>query len=103
MCEPLVLTLDFGDVDYLQPLLLVLTGWLQYGDASTNIALSQGAAPVVPPTLEALLPCAVPGVRRACPLWSGLVREVNRQTPGFELICRPPNGLRSSRKSTGGH
>jgi hypothetical protein len=35
-------------------LVLALTGWLQYGDASVNIASSQNAAlPMIPPTLEA--------------------------------------------------
>jgi len=53
--EPLELTLDFGELDRRRPLVLALTGWLQYGDASTNIALSQGAAEVIPPRLEAEL------------------------------------------------
>jgi Tfp pilus assembly protein PilF len=56
MCHPLVLTLDFGPWDGLmeKPLVLALTGWLQYGDASANVAASQNASlPVVPPKLEA--------------------------------------------------
>ncbi len=54
MCHPASLTLDFGAIDATQPLVLALTGWLQYGDASTNIALSQNhALTVIPPTLEA--------------------------------------------------
>ena len=53
MTRPLSMIFDFGPLDVSRPLLLVLTGWLQYGDASTNIALSQGAAPVLPPRLEA--------------------------------------------------
>ena len=58
MTEPLALTLDFGPLDGPRyergrPV-LALTGWLQYGDASTNIALSQNRAlTIVPPTLEA--------------------------------------------------
>jgi hypothetical protein len=52
-CEPLALTLDFGPLDTTGPLVLALTGWIQYGDASANIAASQNATlPVIPPTLE---------------------------------------------------
>ncbi|MCP4202199.1 MAG: tetratricopeptide repeat protein [bacterium] len=52
--RPLALDLDFGNLDTERPLVLALTGWLQYGDASTNIALSQGSpAKVIPPRLEA--------------------------------------------------
>jgi hypothetical protein len=48
------LTLDFGPLDAQAPLALVLTGWLQYGDASTNIALSQNPTiQVIPPRLYA--------------------------------------------------
>jgi hypothetical protein len=55
MTRPLALELHFGPLDVSRPLVLALTGWLQYGDASTNIALSQGPAErVVPPRLEAL-------------------------------------------------
>jgi Flp pilus assembly protein TadD len=51
--EPLALTLDFGPLDRRRPLVLALTGWLQYGDASTNIALSQDPRPLAfPPRLE---------------------------------------------------
>jgi tetratricopeptide (TPR) repeat protein len=51
--NPRVLTLDFGPLDPARPLVLALTGWLQYGDASTNIAFSQSDAHrLVPPVLE---------------------------------------------------
>lgn len=54
MTRPLALTLDFGALDAARSPVLALTGWLQYGDASTNIALSQGPPDrVVPPRLEA--------------------------------------------------
>jgi len=54
VCAPLSLTLDFGTLDAARPLVLALTGWLQYGDASTNIAMSQNESlTVIPPTLEA--------------------------------------------------
>jgi len=46
----LTLTLDFGPLDDMRAPVLALTGWLQYGDASTNIALSQSARDVVVPT-----------------------------------------------------
>ncbi|MEM8930539.1 MAG: tetratricopeptide repeat protein [Acidobacteriota bacterium] len=51
--ERLETTFDFGPIDPSKPLVLALTGWLQYGDASTNIAVSQGAADAPPPWLEA--------------------------------------------------
>lgn len=52
-CEPLTLTMDFGPLDATRPLVLALTGWIQYGDASANIASSQNASlPVIPPKLE---------------------------------------------------
>ena len=52
-CESLALSLDFGPLDVERPLVLALTGWIQYGDASANIASSQNASlPVIPPTLE---------------------------------------------------
>jgi len=53
MCHPLTLTLDFGPLDPSKPLILALTGWLQYGDASTNIAMSQNSAlTIISPTLD---------------------------------------------------
>jgi len=51
--QELVLTLDFGAIDSLEHPVLALTGWLQYGDASTNIAMSQNQSlPVIPTRLE---------------------------------------------------
>ncbi len=52
MTRPLALTFDFGPLDAFSAPVLALTGWLQYGDASTNIAVSQGAAAPIPPRLE---------------------------------------------------
>ncbi len=53
MTHPLALTLDFGPLDSAQPLVLALTGWLQYGDGSTNIALSQDRSlTIISPTLS---------------------------------------------------
>jgi Flp pilus assembly protein TadD len=54
VCQPLALTLDFGPLDTSRPLVLALTGWIQYGDASVNIASSQNASlAVIPPKIEA--------------------------------------------------
>jgi DNA-binding SARP family transcriptional activator len=53
MCHPLTLTVDFGVIDVDRPLVLALTGWLRYGSASVNIAISQNPSiTVIPPTLE---------------------------------------------------
>ncbi len=54
MCQPIALTLDFGPLPTDGPSVLAMTGWLQYGDASTNIAMSQSSAlTIISPTLEA--------------------------------------------------
>ncbi len=54
MCHPMSLTLDFGALESGRPLVLALTGWLQYGDASTNVGMSQNSKlEVIPPKLEA--------------------------------------------------
>ncbi len=51
--RPLALTLSFDRLGERRRPVLAATGWLQYGDASTNIALSQNpSVAVVPPTLE---------------------------------------------------
>jgi hypothetical protein len=51
--EELVVVLDFGSLAELRRPVLALTGWLQYGDASTNIAMSQNRSlTVVPTSLE---------------------------------------------------
>ncbi|MDH5307543.1 MAG: FG-GAP-like repeat-containing protein, partial [Myxococcales bacterium] len=53
LTRPLTLTLDFGPLDDLRAPVLALTGWLQYGDASTNIAASQNRSlALIPTTLE---------------------------------------------------
>jgi tetratricopeptide (TPR) repeat protein len=48
--HPLTVTLDFGPLEDLRSPVLALTGWLRYGDASTNVALSQGVREIVVPT-----------------------------------------------------
>lgn len=53
LCREWKLTLDFGPVDPGRALILGLTGWLQYGDASVNIAVSQNnSVAMMPPRLE---------------------------------------------------
>jgi hypothetical protein len=53
ICKPLAITLDFGPLDTTRPLVLALTGWIQYGDASVNIAASHNSAlAIIPPQLE---------------------------------------------------
>ena len=53
MCHPLSIVLDFGRLRPDRPLVLALTGWLQYGQASTNIAISQNSSlKIIPPMLE---------------------------------------------------
>ena len=54
LAEEHSLELDFGPLDSTEPLVLALTGWLQWGDASVNLAASQN--PDLPnpwPKLEA--------------------------------------------------
>lgn len=55
VCQPLALDLDFGLVSAGKTgPVLALTGWLQYGDASANIAASQNTSlAVIGPRLEA--------------------------------------------------
>lgn len=57
LCHPLTLTLDFGELDPQRPLVLALTGWIQYGDASVNIAASQNSyLQMQPPQLQVQTP-----------------------------------------------
>lgn len=54
VCKPMTLTLEFPEIDPERRPILTLTGWLEYGDASSNIALSQRSdVPVIWPELEA--------------------------------------------------
>lgn len=57
MCRPLGITLEFErDIPKTEPV-LALTGWLQYGDGSTNINLSQNSSiENIPPRLDYLTP-----------------------------------------------
>ncbi len=67
---PTRLVLDFGPLDPGRPWVLALTGWLQYGDASTNIALSQNrSVQVIAPRLEAEV---APGRWRPLPVTVGM-------------------------------
>jgi hypothetical protein len=54
MCHPMALTMDFGPLERIQSPVLAMTGWLQYGDGSTNVAMGQNAdLAIIPPTLHA--------------------------------------------------
>lgn len=54
VCRPIAYTLDFGPIESDEGLMLALTGLLEFGTASSNIALSQtNDASLVWPTLEA--------------------------------------------------
>ena len=54
IAKPYSLELDFGPLPSDRHLVLALTGWLQYGDASVNIAASQSSTlPLIFPALEA--------------------------------------------------
>lgn len=54
LTRPLAIELDFGALPTRRPLALVLTGWLQYGDSSVNVAASQNSQlAVIPPRLDA--------------------------------------------------
>ena len=53
-CAPYELELDFGPLDTQAPLVLALSGWIEFGTASSMIALSQkGDAVVAFPIMEA--------------------------------------------------
>ena len=96
-CEPLALTMDFGPLDVARPLVLALTGWIQYGDASANIASSQNASlPVIPPRLE---------VETADGTWTGLEVVVGmpagkNKTILCDLSGKLPRGTQRLRLTT---
>jgi hypothetical protein len=53
LAEPYTMTFDFGPLPVRRPLVLALTGWLQWGDASVNVSSSQNPdLPVIFPSLE---------------------------------------------------
>lgn len=55
--EPFAVTMDFGALDTSKPLVLALTGWLQFGGGMANIAASIDPSIGPPfPTLEVQLP-----------------------------------------------
>ncbi len=57
VCRPHTCTFDFGDIPTAGPLTIAVTGLLEFGTASTNIALSQtDTASLIWPTLEAETP-----------------------------------------------
>lgn len=96
-CQPLTLTMDFGPLDAARPLVLALTGWIQYGDASANIASSQNASlPVIPPRLE---------IETADGLWTALDVVVGmpagkNKTILCDLTGKLPHGAKRLRLTT---
>jgi len=97
LSQPLVLTLDFGPLEVERPWVLALTGWLQYGDASVNIAASQHPTlPLLAPRLEAE---TAPGV------WQPIAETVGlpagkTKTILCDLTQRLPAGTRRLRLVT---
>ena len=97
MCHPLALTLDFGALDASRPWVLALTGWLQYGDASTNIAMSQNTElTIIPPTLEAE---SSDGSWREIDITVGMPAGKTK-TILCDLAGRLPSGVRRLRLTT---
>ncbi len=94
---PRTLTLDFGPLAADRPLVLALSGWLQYGDASTNIALSQSKeVQVVPPTLEVE---TGDGLFRPLPVVVGMPAGKSK-TILVDLAGKLPRGARKLRLTT---
>lgn len=96
MTEPLALTLDFGRLDGLERPVLALTGWLQWGDASTNIAASQNRSlTVVHPRLEAQTAAGWRPVDVVVGLPAGKTKTIL-----VDLAGRLPEGTRRLRLTT---
>lgn len=98
ICKPMSLTLNFGPMELDRPLVLALTGWIEYGTASSNIGLSQHpTAEVIWPTLEAETAngawVALDDVATGMP--AGKVKTVL-----FDLDGRLPPGTRRLRLTT---
>ena len=97
VCQPLALTLDFGPLDPTRPLVLALTGWIQYGDASVNIAASQSPSlPVIPPKLEVE---TVGGTWQPLDVVVGMPAGKNK-TILCDLAGKLPSGARRLRLTT---
>ena len=96
MCRPLSLTMEFDRQPTENHRVLALTGWIHYGDASTNIALSQQRAyEVIPPMLEA----RVDGAWQAIDVVVGMPAGKTK-TILVDLEGRVPNGFDALRLTT---
>ena len=95
--EPYSVTMDFGAVDTRKPLVLALTGWLQFGGGMANIAASIDPSVGPPfPTLEVQLPDGS---------WRKVDTEVGApcgktKTILVDLEGKLPNGAHSLRLTT---
>ena len=95
--EPYSVTMDFGPMDTSRPLVLALTGWLQFGGGMANIAGSIDPSVGPPfPTLEAQLPDGS---------WRKVEAEVGApcgktKTILVDLEGKLPSGVHSLRLST---
>ncbi len=90
------LELDFGPLDTDAPLVLVLTGWLMWGDAGVNVAVSQQADVANPwPTLEALTDAGWQPVDVTVGMVSGKTKTIC-----VDLADRLPSGTSRLRLTT---
>jgi Flp pilus assembly protein TadD len=97
VCRPITYTLDFGAIATNEPLVLELTGLLQFGTASSNIALSQtDTASLVWPKLEAEGP---DGRWEPVPVNIG-IPDGRTKTHVCDLAGKLPTGSRRLRLTT---
>jgi len=95
--EPYSVTMDFGAMDTSKPLVLALTGWLQFGGGMANIAASIDPSIGPPfPTLEVQLPDGA---------WRRVETDVGApcgktKTILVDLEGKLPSGARSLRLTT---
>jgi len=95
--QPYSVAMDFGTIDSSKPLVLALTGWLQFGGGMANIAASIDPAVGPPfPTLEVQLPDGS---------WRKVETEVGApcgktKTILVDLEGKLPNGAHSLRLTT---
>lgn len=97
VCRPISYTLDFGPLASNEPWILALSGLLEFGTASSNIALSQtDAASLIWPMLEAEGP---DGRWRPVPVNIG-IPDGRTKTQVCDLAGKLPAGTRRLRLTT---
>jgi tetratricopeptide (TPR) repeat protein len=97
VCRPITYTLDFGPIASDEPWVLALTGLLEFGTASSNIALSQtDTASLIWPTLEAEGP---DGRWQPVPVNIG-IPDGRTKTQVCDLAGKLPMGTRRLRLTT---